>query len=83
MPDQRARLIIEVLAGVVPERPDPEFTRRYAISEDDWAKARASDTMGSEEALLAEVAGKAQGYAMLLMLQSNHLNWVRTDWIWL
>lgn len=35
-----------------------------------------------QSTLLAEVNGKAQGYAMLLTLQSDRLNWVRTDWVW-
>jgi hypothetical protein len=33
--------------------------------------------------VLAQFAGKAQGYAMLLMLQPDTVNWVRTEWIWL
>lgn len=75
---ETARVIIEVVAGVIPERPIPEYTRRYVITSTEWA-------VDPEErsGLLAERNGRAQGYAGLLMLQPDVLNWVRTDWIWL
>lgn len=74
----QAKLIIEVVAGLLPGKdPDPEFTRRYAITSAEW---EASKDTG---ALLAEVNGRAQGYAGLLMLQPDRLNWVRTDWVWM
>ena len=76
---QSARLIVEVVAGVIPQQPDPVLTRRYAITSAEW-----HDADGERQAeLLAEVNGKAQGYAALLMLQPDRLNWVRTDWLWL
>lgn len=73
-----ARVIIEVTAGVLPEHPEPEYTKRFAITSNEWEEAgeRASH-------LLAERNGQAQGYAMLLMLQPNAVNWVRCDWLWL
>jgi hypothetical protein len=80
---ETARLIIEVVAGVIPEKPEPEFTRQYAITSAEWQQARESAQTGAEEELLAVVAGKAQGYAGLLMLQPNRLNWVKTTWLWL
>lgn len=73
-----ARVIVEVLAGVVPGQPEPELTRRWALTSDEWHAAGP----GQSEAL-AVLNGKAQGYAALLMLQPDRLNWVRTDWIWL
>ena len=78
-----ARLIIEVVAGLLPGKdPDPEFTKRFAITSKAW---RAAQDAGGDAAgrLLAETNGKAQGYAALLMLQPDRLNWVRTDWVWL
>lgn len=77
---QSARLIVEVVAGIIPQKPMPEHTRRYAITSKEWAEAEQNGTSGH---LLAETNGKAQGYAALLMLQPNALNWVRTDWLWL
>lgn len=75
-----ARVIVEVLAGLIPGQPMPEHTRRFAITSPEW---REANEKGTASELLAQVNGKAQGYAGLLMLQPDHLNWVRTDWIWL
>lgn len=75
---ERAKVIVEVTAGLVPGQPDPEFTKRWAIPSQKWHAA------GSDQfPLLAEVNGRAIGYAAFLMLQPYRLNWVRTDWIWL
>jgi hypothetical protein len=73
-----ARVIIEVVAGVLPEHPEPEYTKRWGITSDEWEAAgpNAPD-------LLAERNGQAQGYAALLMLQPDRFNWVRVDWLWL
>lgn len=74
---ESAKVIVEVVAGIIPEQPEPEFTRRWAITGDEW------EALGAEQANgLAQLNGKAQGYSMLLMLQPDRLNWVRTDWIW-
>lgn len=72
-----ARVVVEVVAGLIPGQPMPEYTRRWGIDSEEW-----SDAGEKQMELLAEVNGKAQGYAALLMLQPNRLNWVRTDWIW-
>jgi hypothetical protein len=80
---ERAKALIEVTAGVVPGTPEQEFTRQWAVTEGEWAKARASDDSNAEINLLAERNGQAQGYAGMLMLQPAVLNWVRVDWIWL
>jgi hypothetical protein len=80
---ERARCVIEVTAGVVPGKSEDEYTRQYAITEAQWSAAREAQVMGHEQALLAEAAGKAQGYAHLLMLQPNQINWVNVHWLWL
>lgn len=73
-----ARVIVEVSAGVVPERPEPELTRRWTLNSEEWHAA------GNDQAvMLAELNGRAQGYAGWLMLQPDRVNWVRTDWLWL
>jgi hypothetical protein len=74
---ETVRLGIDVVAGLLPGTPDEEFTRRWFITSTEWW---ADDAKQSE--LLAEVNGKAQGYAMLLMLQPDRLNWVQTSWVW-
>lgn len=74
---ESAKLIIEVVAGLLPGKdPEPEFTRRWAITSQEWHESQ------DQSGLLAERNGQAQGYAALLMLQPDRLNWVRTDWIW-
>lgn len=79
---ESARVIVEVVAGLIPGKdPDSEFTRRWAITSEEWRKA--GETPHGQSELLATVNGKAQGYAALLMLQPDRWNWVRTDWIWL
>lgn len=72
-----AKVIVEVQAGVIPGTPEPEYTRRWAMTSDEW---EAAGPKAGEE--LAMLNGKAQGYAMLLMLQPDRLNWVRTEWLW-
>jgi ribosomal protein L13 len=84
------RLVIEVVAGLLPGgKPDPQYTRKFAIFSDEWSAAREHDrtaepgggTAASE--LLASANGRAQGYAGWLMMQPGAVNWVRTDWVWM
>lgn len=74
---ESAKLVIEVTAGLIPERPEDEFTRRYAMTSRQW------DDADNKGVALAELNGRATGYAGSLMLQPDRLNWVRTDWVWL
>lgn len=79
-----ARIVAEVTAGLLPGRPDPEFTQRYVVHSDDWLKASAANDGGAALGrLLSETNGRALGYAGMLMLQPDRLNWVRTEWIYL
>lgn len=76
-----ARVIVEVVAGLIPgQDPEPEYTRRWALTSEEW---KAAGDAGKQGEALAELNGRAQGYAGMLMLQPDRLNWVRTDWIWL
>lgn len=70
------RVVVEVVAGLIPGRPDPQYTRRYVVTSQEWQDT--DDQLG----LLAELNGRATGYASLLMLKPDELNWVRVDWIW-
>lgn len=78
--NENVRLVIEVMAGVLPDIPEDEFTRRYVLTEAEWSKAVELDRATE---LLAEVVGRAQGYATLLMMQPARVNWVKVDWLWL
>lgn len=73
---ESAKVIIQVVAGIIPEQPMPEHTRRFGITGKQW------DDAEDPSVLLAETNGRAQGYAGFLMLQPDMLNWVRIDWIW-
>lgn len=73
-----ARVMLEVQAGVLPGAAMPEYTKQWAISSEEW-NAEGVD----QSALLAEANGKALGYAHLLMLSPDRVNWVKTEWIWL
>lgn len=74
---ESAKAVLEVVAGVIPERPEQELTRRWVITSKQWEDAP------DKAALLAEANGRGLGYAALLMLQPDRLNWVRADWLWL
>lgn len=80
MTTQTARLIIGVYAGIIPEQPEEEFTREYAVSSEAWSVAVQT---GKQTELLDGATETAQKYAAELMRQPDRLNWVRTDWIWL
>lgn len=78
---ETARFAVDVVAGLIPGRdPEPEYTRRWVVTSKQWQEAGEKPDGQSE--LLAETAGKACGYATLLMLQPNRLNWVKTEWVW-
>ena len=86
---ETARVLLEVTAGLIPQRPEPELTKQWAITSKEWqeAAAQAKDQsdieVSRQSTLLAERNGQALAYANLLMLQPDRVNWVRTDWIWL
>ncbi len=77
---ESARVIIEVVAGVLPGTPEPEHTRRWGITSEDWMTATRA---GTNRETLAVLNGKAIGYAMWLMTQPERLNWVRMEWLWM
>lgn len=86
---ETARVLLEVTAGLIPERPEPELTKHFHITSAEWQAAGDPLEAGSDlevsrqSALLADRNGRALAYANLLMLQPDRVNWVRTDWIWL
>lgn len=72
--EERVRIIIEVRAGVIPDKPMPEYSKRFIITEKDW-----EDTSGNA---VMEKYGYAQEY-MRNLWRPEGLNWVRCDWIYL
>lgn len=76
----QAKVLIEVTAGIIPQRAMDEYTKRWAITSEEWQAATDGAAQGF---LLSSRNGQAQGYAAYMMMQPDTVNWVRTDWIWL
>lgn len=83
----RARCCWEVVAGLIPNQPMPEYTRRWVITGEYWDRV---NEMTDEEFTREHPSGKskyaefleeAQEYARSLT-HPQRLNWVRVDWIW-
>lgn len=72
------RVAVDVVAGVIPGTPMPEFTRRFFITSDKWNEGDGID----QARLFADMNGQAQAWAMYLMLQPDRVNWVKTEWVW-
>lgn len=73
--------------GWTRHRPEPEHTRRFAVTEQEW---HAAASCGHEAVhhdgralLLAQRNRMALEYAAELMAQPHRFNHVRVDWIWL
>lgn len=77
---ETAKVLLEVVAGIIPNQPQPELTKQWAITSADWQQATENDQQGE---LLSQRNGQAQGYAAWLCMQPDRVNWVRLDWIWL
>jgi hypothetical protein len=82
MPEETvsARLLIEVTAGIIPGQAMAEHRRVFAVTSPQWQRATEA---GTQSEVLADANGRAQGYAALLMLQPDQVNWVNTHWLWL
>lgn len=71
---KRARILIEVVAGIVPNTIMPEYTKQFAITSDVWYAEAKMEVM--------KAYGLAQEY-MRSMMNPQIVNWVRLDWIYL
>lgn len=59
-----------------------EYSRQWFMTSGEWAEA-CEDLTGMKQAmLLTDINGKAQAWAMYLMLQPDRVNWVKTEWVW-
>ena len=85
------KLVIEVTAGIRPGLPEPQFTRRWTLTSDEWERAQAEDDELLEKGdahamhaalLLGARAAEADEYARLLR-NPQRFNWVRTEWEWM
>lgn len=70
------RCIWEVTAGVVPDVPETEYTRRIMLTSKEWDG-------GSKEGVDRLLAKQGEAMVQALSLQNPAmLNWVRLDWVW-
>ena len=77
---ESVKLIIEVVAGIIPNAPMPEHTRRwYWLSRDQDALERGDKEASAK---YISIAGESREYAASLE-NPRSLNWVRRDWLWL
>lgn len=80
---KRARILIEVVAGIVPNTIMPEYTKQFAITSDVWyAEGEYVDRRDEAKMEVMKVYGLAQEY-MRSMMNPQTVNWVRLDWIYL
>jgi len=80
---QSARVLIEVVAGIVPNTIMPEYTKQFAITSDMWY-AQGEYEGKKEEATMEmlKIYGTAMEYVRHIM-NPQMVNWVRLEWIYL
>jgi len=79
----RARIIIEVLAGVIPGTPLPEYTKQFFIPSEMWYregnwKGRDNEAQKEIVSIHMEAIKYMQG-----LWHPDYVNWVRCDWLYL
>ena len=67
-----AKLIIEVVAGIIYNEPMPEYSKRWSLTHAQCENA----------AQWAQTNGEAVEYMRRLQIPQR-LNWVRMEWLWL
>jgi len=70
----RCRCYWEVVAGVIPGTPEPEYTKRFAMTTEEYESEK------SQEIFIGSMV-KALEYARSLH-QPQNLNWVNLQWVW-
>ena len=71
--------VLELTAGLIPGRPDPEYTQRRVITSREWHATPDADKI----VFLAIRLGEMHGKALALSVDIGRINWVRVDWLWL
>jgi hypothetical protein len=82
-------MILEVVAGIIPNQPMPEHTRRFVYTssmreaDERWSAAHPEEPPGPHpEVHFQRLQNEAWDYALKLQ-HPSYLNWVRVDWIWI
>lgn len=73
------KLTIEVVAGIVPGTPMPEYTRRWHWTSQDQRQLSEGKAEARERWIA--MAGESREYAASLE-DPARINWVRRDWLW-
>lgn len=80
---ESARILVEVVAGIVPGTPIPKYTKQFAITSDVYyAQGVYEGRKRDAQWELFKVYGLANEYMRSLWNPSS-VNWVRMDWIFL
>lgn len=66
-----------VTAGVILDQPDPQFTRHYEYTSDDYA----TDQKHGPE-IFNKIKYEASDYALDIQ-NPGMVNWVKTEFVWL
>lgn len=80
MAEESVRILIEVVAGVIPKQPLPEYTQQWCITESDWEASGQGDKNATMRVLLAY--GASREYAAHLE-DHRKVNWVERTWLYL
>ena len=80
---ESARILLEVVAGVIPNQPMPEYTKQFAITSDIYyAQGKYEGKEEEAQWEIMKVYGLVQEY-MRTLWNPGRVNWVRCDWIYL
>jgi len=78
-----ARILIEVVAGIVPNTIMPEHTKQFSITSDVWyAQGEYEERKEEAQMEAMKIYGAALEY-MRSMMNPQRVNWVRLEWIYL
>lgn len=70
----RAKIVIEVVAGIIPQQPIAKYSKAFVVTEAMWEDRNGEETM--------KVYGFAQEY-MRTLWNPRSLNWVALNWTYL
>lgn len=80
--EDRVRIIIEVVAGVLPGTPMHEYDKRFIISSNAWyAQGQWEGKKEEAAAHCRQVQQEANDY-MLSLWNPSGVNWVKCEWIY-
>jgi hypothetical protein len=79
MPIQAVKAMIEVLAGVIPGTPMPEYSKRWNYTSGEYEQDKKVPP--DQPTIFSQRLQAAHDYAMGLS-NPAYVNWVRVEWIW-